>query len=289
MALGNEGEAMRRQAFGTLVLVVATGALQLVQGSDSPPRLWILPFEQLGTDSSLEYLEEALPALLAVAATGSGGNHSVVERQRLHDVLAEQSLSLEGLMSSETRHRVGRLLGATVMLSGSYVRHGEQLLMTMRASDLEHGVVTAAVEGRGTMSQLGELVGTLYGQLAAAVGRRLPDLATALIDDAPVSNLHFMKGLGHYHGARYSQAIAEFALAGEDPRLIGISRFWLANAYLAQERYAHACLELHLLTGSPPQGVPPGELAVRLRSCERHLSAGDLRGIRELARARALK
>ena len=264
-------------------LVAAMAVFQSAWGSDGPPRIWILPFQPLHADASLEYLEEALPALLAAAVSGADENNSLVEREQLNRVLAEQSLTLEGLTSTNSQHQIGRLLGATVMISGSFVRQGQQFLVTMRASDLETGIVTAAAEGRGSIGQLGAVVGSLYRRLAGNLERPLPDLTPAPIDERPLSNLHFMKGLGHYHSARYSQALAEFVLAAEDERLTDISRFWLANAYLAQHQYAHACLELSRLASDGSTSVQERLVSARVRVCEQHLDPEDLKMIRNLA------
>ena len=141
------------------------------------------------------------------------------------------------------------------MVTGSFVRQGPQLHVTMRASDVETGIVASTADGAGPVSQPGVLIGSLYRRLAGDLGRRLPELAPHQIDEAPLSNLHFMKGLGHYHSARYSHALAEFMLAAEDGRLTDISRLWLAKAYLAQRKYSHACLELTRLMNSAPTAV----------------------------------
>jgi hypothetical protein len=96
-----------------------------------------------------------------------------------------------------------------------------------------------------------------------------------------------MKGLGHYFGARYNHAVAEFMLAGEETRLAGLSRFWLAKAYLAQRQYSHACLELARMTHQSPRGVPAADVAAVARECEPHLSSDELRMIRGMAGPRA--
>jgi hypothetical protein len=270
-------------------LVLLLGAVPVPhpgRSGQEPERLWILPFTPAGGDASLAYLEDALPAFLMVAITGAGPSHSIVERERMDAVLAEQSLSLAHLTSAATRQRVGRLLGATVMISGSFARVGDQLLVTMRAVDLESGVIAASAEGRGPLGQPAELVTTLYGRLAGDPGPRLPSTAPNPIDQAPLANLHFMKGLGHYFAARYTHALGEFLLASEDDRLRDLGRFWQANAYLAQRQYSHACLELVRLRLSSPPGIPAGEIAARIRTCERYLSAEDLKMIRDLAARR---
>src|SRR3990172_12103950 len=169
------------------VLLMAT-ALHLAWAGDRPPRLWILPFDNPEADASVAHLEEAIPALLAVAMSRSD-QRAVVERQHLNQVLAQQSLTLEGLIAPKTRHEVGKLLGATGVISGSFVKHGQDLLLTMRASDLESGMVTAAAEARGPARHVGRLVRDLYRKLARDLGRPLPDLRADQIDDVPLSNL----------------------------------------------------------------------------------------------------
>jgi TolB-like protein len=261
-----------------LIAPAAQGAL----GGDDTERIWILPFTPLQEDADLEYLQDALPALLAVAVSGSAG-HSIVERDALNLVLSEQSLTLAGLSSPEAQQHVGKLLGATMLVTGSFVRRGPQLHVTVRASSVETGVVVATAEGRGELDQPAELISTLYGRLASELGRRLPWPVPYPIDVAPFSNLHFMKGLGHYYGARYSQSLAEFMLAGEHRQLADLSRLWLAKTYLAGRQYSHACLELIRLTNDAPTTLETRDLVAGMRECERHVDREDLKMIRELA------
>ena len=266
---------------GCVVLLMAT-ALPLAWAGDRPPRVWILPFDNPEADASLAHLEEAIPALLAVAISRSD-QHAVVDRQHLNQVLAEQSLTLEGLIAQKTRHEVGKLLGATVMISGSLVKQGQDLLITMRASDLESGMVTATAEARGPARQVGRLVSDLYRRVARDLGGRLPDRRVDQLDEAPLSNLHFMRGLGYYYSARYNQALAEFLQAARETPLADISRLWLANAYLAQEDYEHAYLELTRLRRGGSRNFRQGEIEAKMGACEKHLSAEDAERIRELA------
>jgi hypothetical protein len=268
------------------LLLATMPVRQLARDRAEPERLWVLPFTQAGADESLTYLEEALPALLMVAITGSGEAHAIVERERLTAILAEQSLSLEQLTTPATRLRVGRLLGATIMISGSFAGQDQALLVTMRATDLESGIVVSSADERGSIVQSAELVLTLYRRLSGNLNARLPPLSESQIDPAPLANLHFMKGLGHYYSARYSRALGEFMLAADDYRVRDIARFWQANAWLAQRQYTHACLELARLQAAAPRDIPAGDIATRLRTCERYLTNEDLKVIRDLASRR---
>ena len=277
---------MRRWGVQSCVVLLMATASHLAWAGDRPPHVWILPFDNPRADASVAYLEEGLPALLAVALSQSD-RHAVVDRQNLNRVLAELSLTLEGLTAQNARREVGRLLGATVMISGSFVKQGQDLLITMRASDLETGIVTATVEARGPAGQLGRLVSDLYRRLALSPGRRLPDLRADQIDEAPVSNLHFMRGLGYYYSARYNQALAEFMQAAREERLTDISGLWLANSYLAQEQYDHAYIELSRLRRGASRNFRKAEIEAQMVACERHLSAEAVKIIREMAALQA--
>jgi TolB-like protein len=264
-----------------LVLIMAI-VVRLAEADERPPRIWILPFQQLQADSSLGYLEDGLPALLAVAISQSAA-YAVVDRQQVNHLLAEQSLTLEHLTSPDARHRVGRLLGATVMITGSFVRQDPHILITMRASDIETGVITLTAEARGPARQPGNLVDQLYRQLVTRLGNRFPDVVPSQIDEAPLANLHFMKGLGHYYSARHSHALAEFLLAGEDQGLTDIARFWLAKTYVAERQFVHAYLELTRIVRGGSSNVREEEVAALVRACEEYLSPEDVKIVRELA------
>ncbi len=268
------------------VFVLTAMAFQLAWAGDRPSRIWILPFDNPHADVSLEHLEEALPALLA-AAVSKSDQHAVVDRQHLNQVLAELSLTLEGLTAQNTMREVGRLLGATVMISGSFIRRGEDLVITMRASDVQTGIVTGTVEERGPAGQLGQLVRELYRRLARGLGSQLSDLHVDQIDEAPLSNLHFMRGLGYYYSAQYNQALVEFMQAAREEDLTDISRLWLANSYLARHEYAHAYLELTRLRLRGSRNFRSDEIEAKMRACKEHLSAEDVEIIRELAALQA--
>ncbi len=266
-------------------LLLTAMAAHLAWADARPARVWILPFDNPRADASVEPLEEALPALLAVALSRSD-QHAVVDRQDLDQVLAELSLTLEGLTAPEARREIGRLLGATVMIGGSVVRHGQDLLVSMRAADIETGFVTATADARGPAGQPGRLVSELYRKLTREPGRPLPPLGADQIDEAPVANLHFMRGLGYHYGARYNQALAEFLQAAREETLTDLARLWLANTYLAQGRYDHAYLELSRLGPGAPSHSRHPDVEAKRRECERHLSPETIKMIRDLAARR---
>jgi hypothetical protein len=173
------------------------------------------------------------------------------------------------------------------MITGSYTHRSGSLLVNIRAIDLETGVVTASSSISGPTGEPRELIGGLYQAVLTAVEQKLPDLTPDLIDRAPWSNLHFMKGLGHHFSARYSLALAEFILAAEQEELTDIARLWMAKTYMADRQFGHAYLELIWLMRRGSARFAEKEIAQRMRECERQLSAAEVKRVQQLTEPRA--
>ena len=135
---------------------------------------------------------------------------------------------------------------------------------------------------RGPAGQLGQLVSKLSGRLARELGTRLPDLRTDQIDSVPLSNLHFMRGPGFYFSARYNRALGQFVQATEEQELSDISRLRVANVYLAQHPFGHAYLELSKLMRSGSNHLRHNDVKGKMRACEKHLGAEEVKIIAEL-------
>jgi TolB-like protein len=68
----------------------------------------------------------------------------VVERQLLNKVIAEQKLSLTGVVDPDTAKRLGSVLGVDAIVSGTIADRGETLKVNARLIDTETGEVFSA-------------------------------------------------------------------------------------------------------------------------------------------------
>ena len=118
-----------------------------------PLAVW--PFDSFseGTGRSVaeaQLLEELLPDLVAGEL---GGDHRVrvVERRQLSAVLGEQKLGASQLAEESSRLRLGRLVGATWMLFGSFMKVGPMWQIDLRIVDTASSriVATGAASGSG--------------------------------------------------------------------------------------------------------------------------------------------
>ncbi len=114
----------------------------------SPLILSILYFEDRAARVELRWLQKGLPDML-VAELSSRPDLIVVQRERLDEVMREQSLQVSGRIADETGVRIGQLLGATVLVTGSLAVVKEQLRLDAQLIEVERGAVlgTASAEG----------------------------------------------------------------------------------------------------------------------------------------------
>ena len=80
-----------------------------------------------------------------IEAFEASGNYRVVERQRLMLVLEELDLGTSKLVSEATKLEIGRLVGARMMVFGSYIILNDTMRMDLRKVEVETGRVLKAV------------------------------------------------------------------------------------------------------------------------------------------------
>jgi TolB-like protein len=223
----------------------------------SAARFLVLPF---GCDSlapDLTHLDHVVPEMLTVYLSQVGG-YAVVARRELDLLREEYALELKGLASEGGGPQLGRVAGATVMVTGECFPDGDGVLLHARAIDVASGGVLSSRQSRGSLSEMGETVYALYRGLVEELDRRVLEPGGQLPDPSPVAGLHFLRGLGFYYSAQYDRALSEFLQVSPGSELEVAARLWMANAYLAVGEYDHAYLELQRL-GGEGVAIPLGE------------------------------
>jgi curli biogenesis system outer membrane secretion channel CsgG len=111
---------------------------------------------QNGTTVAVWDLENFVPADSAVADMGEmlsatvmevfkdSGKYEVVERQRLLLVLEELNIGTSEAVSESTRLEIGRIVGARLMVFGSYTAVGETIMLDLRMVEVETGRILKA-------------------------------------------------------------------------------------------------------------------------------------------------
>lgn len=241
-------------------------------------RVVVLPFQNLTGKSEDLWLGESFAesltmGLLKVEAL------QVIERSQISQILREQQFGQTGLVDEGTAPRLGKLLGAEVVILGSYQRVGEQIQANVRFVHLETGQVNKkwATQVEGQLNQLFGLQKQLARELISQM--QIPTSETdvknveAVFNETKSTEAHrfYVEGLSKLRrGVNPKAVIRDFKAAlNEDPN------YALAYAGLA-EAHAHLSSERKRLLVLPPNqslGIQgPGDDALAQEYAQKALS-----------------
>ena len=163
----------------------ATAALALMASpalaqDDLRPTVAVLPFvnSAIGsTNAELAPLSKGIADLMITELAQNPGIR-VVERENIQKLLDEQNLARDGRVDDATAARIGKLLGAKHMVTGSFLtdRSGTMVL-TIKSIDTETGRIEWADMDRGKTDDFLAIVARVGAK--ANKGLKLPDLTPA--------------------------------------------------------------------------------------------------------------
>ncbi|MBT9548124.1 MAG: tetratricopeptide repeat protein [Candidatus Sericytochromatia bacterium] len=188
-----------------------------------PLRLVILPFRNLTDKAEDQWLgnsfaESLTMGLLKVRAL------RVIERNQLTALLKEQQLGQSGLADESSAPQLGKLLGAKVVVIGSYQKVGDMLQANVRLVNAETGQVDpdhhARIQGRfeSIFELQNELAEKLITQLEVkAQPAEVKEMqAVFRATRSPEAYRHYIQGmqfLRNYNSSQEAQMIESFQAA----------------------------------------------------------------------------
>lgn len=140
-----------------------------------PVRVCVLKFRNLSGDAALTPLELALSEAV-VTDVGDQPGMRLIERGQLDLPMKEQDFTQGARVDPETRARLGRIVGAEVVVLGSFQQAGDVLRISARFVHVETGEVldTARVEGPASKSfDVQDALATEVRALLPGLPRRL--------------------------------------------------------------------------------------------------------------------
>jgi TolB-like protein len=227
-----------------VVFVLAIGCVLAVFAAEptATPAITvaIMPFHQALAKDAHAPLAEAIGEMMMVRLSEVNGL-VLVDRTTLDKVLKEQELSRA--MSPADQTRLGKIIGAQFVLTGSVTAVGDEFQIDAHLLDVETARIARSARAKVRGDQLTESVDRLASELVGELKLKLPELTAKQIDGSPEANLHFMRGLGHYFAKSPDDAIVEFMkVLAIDPSHAR-ARFWNGMAYVDLGEYNHAKLE----------------------------------------------
>jgi len=160
--------------------LLAFVAAPVVAQDDTRPTVAVLPFvnSAIGqANAELAPLSKGIADLL-ITELAQNPAIRVVERENIAAILAEQNLARDGRVDDATAARIGKLLGARHIVTGSFVtdRSGT-MVITIKSVDTESGRIEYSDMHRDRTDNFLSLVSTV-GQKTNA-GLKLPALTSA--------------------------------------------------------------------------------------------------------------
>jgi len=182
----------------------------------------VMYFKNLSEDAKLNPLQKGLTDMLIVDLS-KAKSLRIVERVRLQKLLEEMKLGTTGLIDEGTAPRMGRLLGASRIVVGSFAGLAdEQLRIDAAYTTTTTGDTTSAAEIAGDLERFFQLEKELAFGILDKMGIALTPEEKDAIQKIPTQNLMaflaFSKGLDHFDQGQYEEAAQEFQNAVElDP------------------------------------------------------------------------
>ncbi len=160
--------------------VLALAAMPLVAQEDTRPTVAVLPFVNSAIGAAqqeLAPLSKGIADLLIIELAQNTGIR-LVERENIEAILNEQNLARDGRVDDATAARIGRLLGAKHIITGSFVtdRSGT-MVVTLKSIDVETSRIAWTHMDRDQSDNFLSLVSKV-GQ-ATNAGLKLPELTPA--------------------------------------------------------------------------------------------------------------
>jgi TolB-like protein len=135
----------------------------------------------------------------------------LVERARLNDIKAELKLSSGKLVNKRTAVKVGKLVGATHMVTGSVTVRGEKMRMDCRLFAVKTGKVLLGTAVSGEKDAFFELEKALVNKLVSAIGYKMAPRERARIGRVHTADLKafrkYSQGIAAFDAKRYSAAV----------------------------------------------------------------------------------
>ena len=148
----------------------------------------VAPFRNMGTNESLDPLQKGLAEMMITDLSKVPGLQ-VLERVRMQEMMKEIGLAQTGAVDVSTAPRLGKLLGASRIVNGSFTDlPEEQLRLDINVSDSKTADIDAT-EAAGPMERLFRLQKELTFGIVDEMGIELTDERRDAIEEIPTESM----------------------------------------------------------------------------------------------------
>jgi TolB-like protein len=149
---------MRRRVLFGLAMTLAIAPP--MAGQDSRPGIAVLPFENGGSygqdKENFDALQKGIPAMLISELQNNPGAR-LVDRDQIQQMLGEQNLGKEGRVDAATAAKVGKLVGARYMITGTFTDFYGKFRIDARIVNVETSEIIKVVTNDPKLQKRDEL------------------------------------------------------------------------------------------------------------------------------------
>ncbi len=189
----------------------ALSALSPARASAAALRVAVLDFENASADRGLDPWGKGLQSMF-ITDLSEVSALQLVERSRLADVQRELKLGRSRAFDPATAARVGKLLGATHLVAGTFTVAGKQLRMDLRLFSVESGAVLLSEKSEGETDAFFEVQKDLVKRVVGAIAVRVEPKERAALMRPQTADLSAFKayssGVSLFDDQRYDEALA---------------------------------------------------------------------------------
>ncbi len=139
------------------MILIAVAAMSMWAAAEevvTVPTVAVLPFEARERQAESDNAGKSVAELLSVALM-ERGVADMVERAELEAALKELQLSVTGLTSKENQTKLGKLIGAKILITGSIFRSGEKNFVVAKVIGTETSrVLGASASSSGEFTEM---------------------------------------------------------------------------------------------------------------------------------------
>jgi TolB-like protein len=148
---GPRGAIMKKSTLIiALMVILLTGMLAVPAGADfKKSKIAVLDFQLQGHGFETADMGKIVAEWL-ITAFVKDGRFDVIERSLLEKILGEQKLGVSGLVDTSSASRIGKVLGAKAIISGSVMRFQNIVEVNARIIDVQDGSIIAAENVKST-------------------------------------------------------------------------------------------------------------------------------------------
>jgi TolB-like protein len=220
------GRTQARTILGFTAVLMAVVAAPPA-ASEPAIRVAVIDFQGAGAVAGYETLGAGLQSMLT---TDLATSHSiaVVERTKLAALRQEMKLSRSAAADPKTALRVGKLAGATHLVTGTFTLVGKELRLDARTIEIATGRVVLATDAKGERDAFFELEKKLANAIVSGIGVSLSPKERASMARIQTADFEafrrFGDGLSLFDDADYDKSLEALREAAARDQEFGLAR-----------------------------------------------------------------